>query len=106
MNPYSFFICINSETARKKGIQDEDEIVLESVKGKKITGRARLTEIIHPEGLAIASGLGGHWTKGQPIALGKGIYFNELLELDLDHYDPASLNMDVTVQVKVYKKER
>lgn len=106
INPYSFNICINSETARKKGIKDGDEIVLESAKGRKISGPVRLTELIHPEGLAVASGLGGHWTKGQPIALGKGIFFNELIELDLEHYDPASLSMDITVQVKVYKKER
>lgn len=102
MNPYTYNIAINKRTATRKGIKDGDFIWLESTTGRKVKGRATLTEGIHPEGVGIAA-CAGHWSKDQPIARGKGVFYNELLELNYEHMDPANLNLDLCVKVKVYK---
>jgi molybdopterin-containing oxidoreductase family molybdopterin binding subunit len=100
--PYSYFICINAATARDKGIADGDLIRLEAVDGASTTGRARLTEGIHPGVVAIANN-GGHWARGMPIARGKGVFFNQLQLMDLEHTDLVSLTMDCDVRVRVSK---
>lgn len=102
MNPYTYNITINSEVGRKKGLRDGDAVWMESNYGRKVKGKVKLSEGIHPEGLGIAA-LCGHWSDNQPIAKGKGVFFNELLEIDYEHMDPAVLNLDLCVKVKVYK---
>ena len=47
----------------------------------------------------------GHWSVNQPIAKGKGVFYNDLIEVDYEHSDPANLNMDLCNKVKVYKAE-
>ncbi|MDO8691536.1 MAG: molybdopterin-dependent oxidoreductase [Dehalococcoidia bacterium] len=102
MNPYSYFIAINADVARKKGLKDGDTVWVESDRGRKIKGQLKLTEGIHPEGLGVAA-MCGHWSVNQPIARGRGVFYNDLLEVDYEHSDPANLNMDLCVKVKVYK---
>ncbi len=102
MNPWTYNISINADTARQKGIKQGDEIWLESHEGRKVKGKARLTECIHPEAAGIAS-CAGHWAPGLPIAKGKGVHFNELLENDMRHISPINLNLDLCVKVKAYK---
>ncbi len=99
---YSYFICINTRTADAKGIGDGDRIWVESTAGRRIKGRARLTEGVHPEVVAIANN-GGHWARGMPIARDKGVFFNSLLTFDLKHTDLVSLTIDCDARVKVYK---
>ena len=67
-------------------------------------GRVRLTEGIHPEAIGIAA-CAGHWTKHQPIAKGKGVFFNDLLEVDFDHTSPVNLNLDLCAKIKIVKCE-
>jgi molybdopterin-containing oxidoreductase family molybdopterin binding subunit len=98
--PYSYFVCINRKTAQAKGIADEDEIELEGVDGSRIRGRARLTEGVHPEVVAVANN-GGHWARGMPFARGKGVFFNALQPMDLEHTDLVSLTMDCDARVRV-----
>jgi len=100
MNPYTYNITINRETAEKKGLKDGDTIELESITGRMVTGTLRLMEGQHPQTLAIAA-CSGHWAKGLPIAKGKGTNFDNLLEIDLKHSDPISLNLETAVRVKV-----
>jgi anaerobic selenocysteine-containing dehydrogenase len=102
MNPYSYNITINTETAKKKGIEDGDEVWVETVTGRRVKGRVKVSELIHPEGLGIGA-CAGHWSSGMPIARGKGVFYNDLLELDLEHADPVSANLDLCAKVKVYK---
>ncbi len=104
MNPYSYFIAINADVAKKKGLKDGDTIWVESNTGRKIKGRLKTTEGIHPEGLGVAA-LCGHWSVNQPIARGKGVFYNDLIEVDYEHSDPANINQDLCVKVKVYKAE-
>ena len=72
--------------------------------GRKVKGRVKLTEAIHPEGLGIAA-LCGHWSDGMPVAKGKGVFFNDLLELDWEHVSPVNINLDLCAKVRVVPVE-
>ncbi len=98
LNPYAQKILINTQTARRKGIKDKDEICVESAVGKVI-GTAKVTECIHPEVVGMSSHFGS-LAKGKPVAYGKGVNFNKLLPFDMD---PVSTGLDACVKVKVYK---
>lgn len=102
MNPYTYNITVNADTAKSKGIEDGDIIEIESVYGKKVKGPVKTMEGQHPRLVGIAA-CSGHWAKGMPIARGKGTNFDTLLELDLEHCDPISLNMETAVRVKIAK---
>lgn len=108
MDPYLYYVEMNAETAKKKGIKSGDLVVVESAAtGNKVEGRVAVTEGIHPEVIAYASG-GGHWSKRLPIATGpgKGIAPNWLIPLDWDHIDTVTLNLDLCVKVKVTKTQK
>ncbi|OGK91630.1 MAG: molybdenum enzyme, large subunit,related to phenylacetyl-CoA: acceptor oxidoreductase [Candidatus Rokubacteria bacterium GWC2_70_24] len=100
MDPYSYTIALNTRTARTRGIKDGDTVWLESATGRRVSGKVRLTEGIHPEGVGIAA-CAGHWTRHQPIAQGKGVFFNDLLEVDFEHTSPVNLNLDLCAKVRV-----
>ena len=38
-----------------------------------------------------------------PIARNKGPFFNDLVEMDLEHTDPLTFNQDICCRVKIYK---
>jgi molybdopterin-containing oxidoreductase family molybdopterin binding subunit len=98
-NPYAYKILINADTAKGKGINDGEEIWVESEAGK-VKGEAKLTECIHPQVVGIA-GVFGSWATGKPVAKGKGVHFNSLLPLSLDRIDPVSTGVDSCIRVKV-----
>jgi anaerobic selenocysteine-containing dehydrogenase len=102
MNPYTYNITLNRQTAEKKGLKEGDIIEIENLRGYKVTGRLKLMEGQHPQVIGIAT-CGGHWTQSQPIARGKGTNFNELLELDQAHLDPICTTLETCVRVKVRK---
>ena len=66
----------------------------------KAQGRAKLTECIHPEVVALA-GTFGHWAKGMPIAKGKGVHFNAFLNYSQECIDTVSSALDACVKVRV-----
>jgi len=100
LDPFSYTIAINADTGNKKGLRDGEMIWVESEKGRKVKGRVKLTQAIHPEGLGIAA-CAGHWSEGLPVAKGKGVFYNELLELDWEHTSPINLQLDLCVRLKV-----
>ena len=105
IDSYANAININAVEARKRSIGDGDWIELESAaNGKKVRGRAHLTEAVHPEVVAV-SGHGGHWARSLRVAAkpGKGVHFNTLLKPDFAHMDTPSLNLDLCAKVKVTK---
>jgi anaerobic selenocysteine-containing dehydrogenase len=104
MNPYTYNITMNRDTAQKKGIKDGDIIEIESAEGRRVEGKVKLMEGQHPQTVGIA-GIAGHWAKGQPIARDKGVNFDTLLELDRKHVDPVCHNLETAVRVKVRKVE-
>ncbi len=106
MNPHVLNVGINTSTAKKKGIKDGDWVIIESAgTGHKIEGRAALTEGIHPEVIAYASG-GGHWSKNLPIASQKekGLCPEWLTPVSWDYVDTVSFNLDLCIKVKLTKK--
>ena len=92
--------AINTEAGRKKGLKDGELIWVETETGRKVRGRVKLTQGIHPEGLGIGA-CARHWGDGMPVAKGKGVFFNELLELDWNHVSPVNFNLDLCARVKV-----
>ena len=100
LDPYSYAIAINTETGRRRGLHDGQEVLVQTERGRDVKGRVRLTQAVHPEALGIAA-CAGHWGDGMPIAKGKGVAFNALLDLDWHHVSPINLNLDLCVRVKV-----
>ncbi|MCK5429604.1 MAG: hypothetical protein KAI94_09050, partial [Anaerolineales bacterium] len=101
MNPYSYTITMNTDTAMKKGLKDGDTIWVENTVGRKQKGLLKLINGQHPQTIAIAA-CSGHWIDGLPIAKGKGTNFDDLMPIDLEHIDPVSGNLEVSVKVRVY----
>jgi molybdopterin-containing oxidoreductase family molybdopterin binding subunit len=102
LDPYSYTIVVNRAVGESRGLKSDDLIRVETETGRAVEGRVCLSEAVHPEGLGIA-GLNGHWHDGMPVAKGKGVFFNELLELDLAHASPQNLNLDLCAKVKITK---
>ena len=102
LNPYTYNITMNADTAKKKGLEDGDLVCLESSRGEKITGPLKTMQGQHPETVSIAACSGG-WARGQPIAYGKGTNFNILMASDFEHVCPVSFSQETAVAVKVYK---
>lgn len=100
LDPYSYSIVVNRREGERRGLVHGEPIRVETETGRSVEGRVCLSEAIHPEGLGIAA-LAGHWGDGMPVAKGKGVFFNELLELDWAHVSPVNLNLDLCVKVKV-----
>jgi molybdopterin-containing oxidoreductase family molybdopterin binding subunit len=99
-NPFTYSIAMHEETARQKGIKDRDTVTLENAWGIKITGKVKLTQLIHPKVVA-AVGLGS-FARGMPISRGKGVNPNALIKGDQDHMCPITGSAEPTVRVKAY----
>ncbi|MBI2304591.1 MAG: molybdopterin-dependent oxidoreductase [Chloroflexi bacterium] len=107
IDPFTYHISINTQTARQKGIKDGDWVqVISAATGHSIRARARLTEGIHPEAMAMAN-CGGHWSRYLPLASQpeKGACFEWLVPLDWKHVDIPTLTQDLCVKVKVSRVE-
>lgn len=98
-----FDIWMHPETARKRGIDDGDTVRVESSQKYQVKGKVMLTEAIHPKVVGIP-GCFGHWSKGMPIAYGKGTNYNTLLPLGHSHVDLVAGSIDSCVKVKVSKE--
>lgn len=105
-DPYEFAININKETAKKKGLKDGDEIVVESRYGKT-KGRLKTTALIHPLAVGIPGIHGIRSMQENPI-VGEGVNFNALCsQNEADGVvDPITGGIDSHPAVKVYKVER
>ncbi|MBN1367631.1 MAG: molybdopterin-dependent oxidoreductase [Dehalococcoidales bacterium] len=100
MNPYTYFIIMNAKTAEKKGLKVGDRIEIESSRGNKVNGVLQVRKGQHPQTVTIM-GCAGHWAKGQPIAKGKGVNMNSLIEIHLAECDPITMSIEPCVKVKV-----
>jgi molybdopterin-containing oxidoreductase family molybdopterin binding subunit len=100
LDPYSYTVALNAATCARLGLEDGQAVRIETEHGKAIDGRLRAMQGIHPDGVGIAA-CAGHWGDGMPIAKGKGMFFNQLLEIDMRYINPVNLGLDVCVQVRV-----
>jgi len=103
-DPYEMFVWINTETAKRKRLKDEDEVFIESQYGKT-TGKLKLTELIHPEVVGVPACYGSSTIMMSPDSK-KGTYYNILMTGREDTgIDPVSGSVCVSPRVKVYKVE-
>ena len=102
-DPTEGTICLNSETARRKGLVEGDQVVVESRYGK-VEGRVHAAEIFHPDALGI-SGCWGLGARGMNPKNRIGPHFNTLMPMDDHTLDGVSAGMEVAPRVRVYKKE-
>jgi anaerobic selenocysteine-containing dehydrogenase len=102
MNPFTFNACMNTKTAKEKGIQNGDIVYIENKTGQKTRAKVHIIEGIHPEAIAMTHG-SGHWLDGHP-AKGRGGLLNEILEVDWEHFCPITQNIETSARVKIYKE--
>jgi molybdopterin-containing oxidoreductase family molybdopterin binding subunit len=103
-NPYTHRIMLHTSVAERLGIRSDDSIVVESPHGS-VRGIARVTELIHPDCVAIPGTL-GHWAKQMPICRDKGSFYNALVPpLSLERIDTLSGQIDMCVRVRVRKEQ-
>ena len=96
-------ILINPDTARTKGIADGDVILIENTVGSKSRGRARMSELVHPEVVA-CQGSAGRFAKGGRNDTARGIHFNDMVIFDSAHVDYVTAALDSCVRVQVCKE--
>ena len=96
-------ILLHTQAAEERGIEDGDEVYLESPTGR-VRGKVRVTEGVHPEVVATLGNLGG-WARGRPISRGRGVHSNSLIASGWDMVDPLSGQFDTCARVKIYKAE-
>jgi len=102
-DPYELYVWINTDTAKRKGLNDGDEIWVESRYGRT-SGKLKVTELIHPEVVGIPAGYGSSTIMMSPDAR-KGPYFNALITGDESiGIDPVSGGIGVGPRVKVTLK--
>jgi anaerobic selenocysteine-containing dehydrogenase len=95
-------VLINSETARQKGLEDDDLVWVESRSGQ-VKGRLRTTDCVHVEVLGFYGPL-GHWMKHE-LAEGKGSHHGSLLPMDMKTVAPVVPALEASARVRVYKAE-
>ncbi len=103
-NPFTYYVNINEDTAKAKGLQAGDVVEIESSRGLKTKGVLQTRRGMHPGTLTVM-GVSGHWAKGKPIAKGKGVNFNSLIDFRFSDMDPISCSIDVCVKVRVKKAD-
>jgi len=101
-DPYDGVVCMNTATAKRKGLHDGQDIVVESRYGK-VEGKLRLSELFHPEVVGI-SGCFGLGTRQSNPQTKRGPHYNSLLPLDNQSIDGVSAGQESAPKVKVYKK--
>lgn len=99
-NRMDYNVLLNTETAKKKGIKNGDIVCIESRVGK-ITGKVKVTEGVHPQVVGMLA-MGGHWSRGLPIAKGKGTNANSLIPFDINNMETLSGQLDTCARVKIY----
>jgi molybdopterin-containing oxidoreductase family molybdopterin binding subunit len=102
MNPFTFNVVMNAQTAKEKGIKDMDMVWLENERGDKIQIKVHAVEGIHPRCVAMAHG-SSHWLKGH-AAEGRSGLLNALFMVDNKYFCPISQSIETSVRIKIYKE--
>jgi len=102
-DPTDGVININRAVAEKKGLQEGDEVVVESRYGK-VEGLVHKSELFHPDAVGISGCYGLGTIQSNPLNR-NGPHFNSLLPVDDKTFDGISGGIEIAPRVKVYKKE-
>ncbi|HEX2987784.1 MAG TPA: molybdopterin-dependent oxidoreductase, partial [Chloroflexota bacterium] len=101
-DPYQFAVLINRETARQKGLNDGDRVVVEAYWGGKAEGTLRVTDLIHPDAVGIPAIHGFRSIHRNPVTR-RGPHFNSLLSSAEGTFDPVHGGIDRSPRVRVYR---
>lgn len=96
-------VLIHPDKAESEGVKDGDTIIIESQWGGKTEGKAKITNLVHPDALGIGAGFGRKGLLRNPVEL-EGPSYNELLSSDPHAIDPISVALCNSPRVKIYKK--
>jgi len=102
-DPWEANVLLNPVTAARKGLKENDAVVVASRYGK-LEGRIRVSELFHPETAGIAGSYGLGTLQSNPLNR-VGPCFNSLLSIDDHTFDGISGGQDTAPAVKIYKKE-
>ena len=102
MNPYSYFININEDTANAMGFKTGDHVRVQTETGYEIEGYLKTRQGIRPDCVGMM-GVSGHWAIGLPIAKNKGVNFNTLIDFSIKNMDPLTCTVDILVKIKMTK---
>lgn len=94
-------ILLNTETAKKRGLADGEEVWIETTNDIRVKAVMRVINGIHPEVIGFP-GLYGRWARDLPRKARVGTHFNTLLEHGLDKIDTVAGTTDMCVRAKVY----
>lgn len=102
-DPYEYAILLNSSTARKKGLKDGEQVIVESRYGKS-KGRLKLTGLIHPQAVGIPGTHGSRSSQENPLT-GEGAFFNSICSARQEDgaVDPITGGIEQGPAVKIYK---
>lgn len=95
-------IVINAQTAKEKGLEEGDTILVESIYGTSLEGPVHLSNLIEPSCLGFAGNYGHVAPQMNPYAR-RGLNYNQLLNADEGNFDPASGGMENTAACKISK---
>ncbi|MBW1802650.1 MAG: molybdopterin-dependent oxidoreductase [Deltaproteobacteria bacterium] len=102
---YETYVMINAETAKNKGLQDEDRVCIESRYGKT-EGKLRVSELIHPEVIGIPGNYGGKSASFLNPITSEAAWYNELLSSGEEHsLEPITAGIENAPKVKIYRIE-
>lgn len=101
----ALYATLNSQTARRLGIMDEEEVEFVGVNGYTSPGRVRISECVHPDVIAIASCF-GHWSRGQTPTGENGLNFNSFVPLNIRGMEMLSGDYDHCALVTIRKSQK
>ncbi len=94
-------VLLNHKTAGRKGINEGDEVWVESTAGFKVKGTVRLTDCLRHDVVGFI-GLYGKWAKHVREEGRKGPHFNTMLPYSRERIDTVSTAVDMCIKAKVY----
>ncbi len=101
-DPFEAVICINTDTATKKNLNDGDQVVVTSRYGA-IDGVIRTSERFHPDAVGVSGSYGKGNKNANPLH-NRGPHFNVLLSTEMKTLDGVSAGQEIAPRVKIQKK--
>lgn len=96
-------VLMNASTAAKRGLKDGDQVFMESMYGGRIGPYPiKTTQLMHPEVVGVASGLGRSAAGMNPIVK-NGILYNRLLSTKWEYIDVWTGSIGISPRVKITK---
>jgi len=96
------YVLVHPDGARRAGLQEGDDVVIEAEHAGKTTGKIHITNLIHPEVAGISGNFGRLSPQMNPIAW-VGAQFNQLCSDEEFTLEPVMGNLENSPRVKIYR---